>query len=350
MLHATRRLLSESLHPLERGAAVELVSRRGGAGDAEALSPLLLADPVANADLLDPVARHGDKAVLERLFDRVVRNGRLVDGAPADLLWAFGRAGLEQARPVLFAHACEPDWVAAPAAVDGLVHLSPDGLEDQVRAAVGACAGKALFPEYLPALAGWIGDADLLDRFLVDDGRAELPSTDCVAGVILGVGLLGPVGRQRLHDLFWADHYPTIWSDAPEATGRAMRMTGLGVAGLAAELRARLAASDEAPPHWWFVLVNVMADHQIATHDTPPAWRFLPPPEPPLDLHRALFGANDGWDEGLDHQAFRRLDQDGGWLQHEIHALRRPIEDLIARQALAAELDAYSGSSTTAVP
>jgi hypothetical protein len=350
MLHTTRRVLAETLHPLERSAAVELVSLRGGAEDAEALLPLLLADPVANADLVDPVARHGGPAVAERLFDRFVADGRLVEGAPDSLLWAFGWAGLEQARPMLFAHAQEQNWDAAPAAVDGLVHLSSSGMENDVRAAVGTCVGKSLFAEYLPALAGWIGDEELVDRFLIDDGRTELPSTDCMAGVILAIGLLGASGRQRLHDLFWANHYPMIWSDQPYATGVAMRMTGLGVAALSVELRARLAATAETPPHWWFALVKVMADHQIATHDAPSAWRFLPPPETPLDLHRALFGPNDGWDEGLDHHAFHRLDQDGGWLQHEIHDLRRPIEDLILRQALVAELDAYSGSTTTAVP
>lgn len=348
MLHATRRLLTDDLHPLERGAAMELVSLRGGAEDAEALLPLLLADPAANAGLVDPVARHGDRAMIERLFDRFVADGRLVEGAPEALLWAFGRAGLERARSMLFRYACEPNWDAAPAAVDGLVHLSADGLEEQVRAAVGTCVGKSLFAEYLPALAGWIGDADLIDRFLVDDHTS--PSTDCMSGVVLGVGLLGAAGREKLHTLFWRDQYPMIWGDATVATGCAMRMTGLGVAELAAELRARLAASAEAPPHWWFAQVKVMADHQIATHDAPSAWGFLPPPETPLDLHRALFGPNDGWDEGLDHHAFHRLEQDGGWLQHEIHGLRRPIEDLIAREALVAELDVYSGSTTTAVP
>lgn len=350
LLQATCRLLTETLHPIERAAATELVSRRGGPEDAEALLPLLLDDPVAHADFIDPVVRHGDRAMVERLFDRFVANDRLIDGAPDALLWAFGWAGLEQARPMLFHYACEQNWDAAPAAVDGLVHLSPSGMETEVRTAVETCVGKSLFAEYLPALAGWIGDAELVDRFLVDDGKTELPSTDCMAGVILAVGLLGPAGRQRLYDLFWANHYPMIWSDQPCATGVAMRMTGLGVAELAAELRARLAASAEAPPHWWFALVKVMADHQIGSHDAPPPWRFLPPPETPLDLHRALFGPNDGWDEGLDHHAFHRLDQDGGWLQHEIHNLRRPIEDLIRREALEAELGGYSGSTTTAVP
>lgn len=344
MLNATRRLLARTLHPLERGAALELISLRGGAADAEALSPLLLADPESHGDLVDPVVRHGDAAVVEQLFDRFVTDGRLVQGAPIALLRAFGWAGLERARPVLFTHACEQNWDAAPAAVDGLVHLSPDGMEAEVRTAVEACVGRMLFAEYLPALAGWIGDAELLDRFLVEDGRTELPSTDCMAGVLLGVGLLGPAGRQRLHDLFWADHYPMIWSDQPDATGRAMRMTGLGVVDLAAELRSRIGASEASPPFWWFVLVRAMAEHQIAIHDAAPIWRFLPPSEAPLDLHRALFGPNDGWEEGLDHHAYHRLGDDGAWLSIEINRLRRPLEDLIWRDALIAELDGRTGS------
>ena len=75
MLHATRRLLTDDLHPLERGAATELVSLRGGAEDAEALLPLLLADPVAHADLVDPVAPPGDRALTQPLLGRIVADG-----------------------------------------------------------------------------------------------------------------------------------------------------------------------------------------------------------------------------------------------------------------------------------
>ncbi|HYC97807.1 hypothetical protein [Brevundimonas sp.] len=346
MLHATRRLLTDTLHPLERAAAIELISLRGGPGDAEALLPRLLADPVGDGGLVEPIARHGDKAMVERLFDRFVADGRLVEGAPHDLLWAFGWAGLEQARPVLFAHACEANWDAAPAAVDGLVQLPPDGMEDQVRAAVQTCVGQWLFAEYLPALAGWIGDVELVDRFLVDDGGTDLPSTDCMAGVVLAVGLLGPVGRQRLHDLFWTDQYPSIWDESVCATGRAMRLTGLSVLDLATGLRARLQDPDQKPPHWWFVMVCDMARHQAASHGFPPVWRFLPPHEPALDLHHALFGRNDAWEEELGRLAMERLGVDGEWLSGDIHALRRPIEDLVRRGALQAELDACSRFTT----
>lgn len=337
MLHATRRLLTDTLHPLERGAAIKLVSLRGGPEDAEALLPRLLADPVDKGGMVEPIARHGDKAMVERLFDRFVVDGRLVEGAPHDLLWAFGWAGLERARPILFTHACAANWDAAPAAIDGLVQLSPDGMEDQVRAAVQTCVGKWLFAEYLPALAGWIGDAELVDRFLIDDGKTDLPSTNCMAGVVLAVGLLGPAGRQRLHDLFWTSQYPTIWDESVLATGRAMRLTGLSVLDLATELRARLQHPELKPAHWWFVLVRNMALHQAETHGVPPVWRFLPPPEPALDLHRALFGPNDAWEEELGRPAMERLGVDGEWLSGEIHDLRRPIEDLIRREALLAE-------------
>ena len=340
MLHSTRRLLTETLHPLERDAVVDLVALRGGPEDAEALLPLLLADPTANADLIEPVARHGDTAMAERLFDRFVQGGRLLEGAPESLLWAFGWAGLERARPVLFTHACEPNWDAAPAAIDGLVQLSPDGLEDQVRAAVQTCVGKWLFAEHLPALAGWIGDAELIDRFLINDGKTELPSTDCMAGVVTAIGLLGSAGRQRLWDLFWNGPYPSIWYEPVRQTGRAMRMTGLSVLDLATELRARLQDPAVEAEHWWVVLVRDMAEHQIANHGGPPIWRFLPPHEPALDLFKAVLGPNDGWDEGLDHLARQRLGDNGEWLSGEIYALRRPIVEVIAREALLAELEA----------
>ena len=336
MLRSTRRLLTEDVHALERSALIEVVSARGDAADAEALAPRLLADAEPQWDLLDPVVRHGDAATVERLHDRFVTGDRLAEGAAPELLWAFGWAGLERARPMLFDYAREMNWDTAPAAVDGLVQLSPAGLEDEVRAAVETCVDRNLFPEYLPALAGWIGDAELVDRFL-HDGHTS-PSTDCMAGVVLAVGLLGAAGRPRLHELFWNGPYPSIWYEPVGAAGRALRLTGLGVADLAAELRTRLEDPELKPPHWWFVLVRDMARHQVETHDAPPVWRFLPPSEPPLVLHRALFGPNDGWDESLSHHAFHRLEGDGEWLSGEIHDLRRPIEDLIRRDALIAEL------------
>lgn len=341
MLYSTRRLLTETLHPLEESAVLDLVARRGGPEDAEALLPRLLSADEPDWSLVDPVVRCGDRAMVEALYDRFVKDGELVEGADPDLLWAFGWAGLEQARPMLFRSVLEMDWDRPPRALDGLVHLSPEGLQDQVRAAVRPLVGQSLFAEFVPALAGWIGEAELLDPFVYYDGRTPTPSTSCMSGVVLGLGLLGAAGRSRLHHLFWDSQYPIIWDDAARATGMAMRMTGLTVADLAAELHARLAASDERPEHWWFVLVHSMARHHAAEHGAPPAWRFLPPVEPALDLFHAVFGPGDGWtDDSLPDLATKRLGLDAEWLSGEIHDLRRPILDLVARDVLLAELDA----------
>lgn len=337
MLHSTRRLLTEDLHPPEREALVGVVSMRGGGDDAEALFRHLLSDPAANWDLLDPIVRQGDAAMVQRLYDRFVDEDRLVEGADPQLLWAFGWAGLEETRPMLFRHACEMNWDKAPAAVDGLVHLSPVGLEDEVRAAVASCGGRMLFPEYLPALAGWIGDVDLLDPFL-RDGGGENPSSDCMAGIILAIGLLGPEGRGRLHDLFWTSDHPWIWNDQPRATSVAMRAVGLTTADLALELRSRLKASEAEPPHWWFCLVRCMGSQQIADRGRPAAWRFLPPPEPLLDLWTALFGGD--FSEGLGQVAFDRQPSEGGWINKEYFELQSAIENLIPHEILVAELTA----------
>lgn len=341
MLHSTRRLLTGNLHPLERDAAVELVSQRGGPEDAEALLPRLLDADEPDWSLIDPVVRCGDRAMVEALYDRFVKGGELAEGADPDLLWAFGWAGLGRARPMLFRSVLEMDWDLAPRALDGLVHLSPKGLEDQVRAAVRPLVGQSVFAEFVPALAGWIGEAELLDPFVYYDGRTLTPSTTCMSGVVLGLGLLGPAGRSRLSHLFWEDQYPMIWDDAARATGMAMRMTGLTVTDLAAELRTRLASSDDSPEHWWFVLIRDMAAHQARTHATPAAWRFLPPSEPALDLFHAVFGPDGGWtDDSLPELAMKRLGLDAEWLSGEIHDLRRPILDLVARDVLLAEMDA----------
>lgn len=335
MLHSTRRLLSEDVHPFERSALVEIVAARGGPADAEALAPRLLAAAEPIWDLLDPVVRHGDAAMVSRLYDRFVADDRLIKGADPQLLWAFGWAGLEQARPMLFHYAQEQNWDAAPAAVDGLVHLSPAGLEDEVRAAVETCVGHNLFAEYLPALAGWIGDADLVDRFLIADHTS--PSADCMAGVILAIGLLGAAGRGRLHRLFWTSDYPWIWNDNPRATGQAMRLTGLGVADLARELRARL-ETDAEPAHWWFSIVRCMAAQQAAAWSAPAPYRFAPAPERPLELWSAVFGQDDTLEEDLGYIAHQRLGLNGEWLSGEIADLRAPLERLVVQEALLAEL------------
>lgn len=336
MLHATRRLLTEDVHPFERSALVEIVATRGGPADAEALAPRLLADAEPRWDLLDPVVRHGDPALVGGLYDRFVVDERLIKGADPQLLWAFGWAGLEHARPMLFHYAREPNWDAAPAAVDGLVHLSPAGMEDEVRAAVAACVDRNLFPEYLPALAGWIGDVALVDRFL-RDGGGETPSSDCMAGVILAIGLLGPAGRDRLHHLFWTSDSPWIWNENPRPTGLAMRLTGLGVVDLARELRARL-ETDAEPAHWWFSIVRCMAAQQAAAWSAPAPYRFAPPPERPLELWSAVFGQDDTLEEDLGYIAHQRLGLNGEWLSGEIADLRAPLERLVVQEALLAEL------------
>lgn len=346
MLNSTRRLLTEDLHPFERSALVEIVAARGGPVDAEALSPRLLAnEPLW--DLLGPVIRHGDAIVARRLYDRFVADDRLIDGADPQLLWAFGWAGLEQARPMLFRYAQEPNWETAPAAVDGLVHLSSAGMEDQVHAAVQTCVGRTFFPEYLPALAGWIGAADLIDRFLGGDQTS--PSADCMAGVILAIGLLGPAGRDRLHHLFWTNDYPWIWNDNPHATGLAMRLTGLGVVDLALELRTRL-GTDAEPQHWWFSIVRSMAAEQIAAWSAPAPFRFAPPPESARDIWNAVFGEVDDLEEGLGHIAHRVLGSNGEWLSGEIFDLKRPLEMLARQEGLLSEFAPYAASTTTAVP
>lgn len=344
MLNSTRRLLTEDLHPFERSALVEIVASRGGRADAAALSPRLLTDAEPQWDLLGPVVRHGDAAMAGRLYDRFVVADRLIDRADPQLLWAFGWAGLESARPMLFHYAREPDWGAAPgardwdmapAAVNGLVHLSPAGMEDEVRAAVEACVGRTFFPEHLPALAGWIGDAELIDRFLIDDHTS--PSSTCMAGVILAIGLLGPAGRDRLHRLFWTSDYPWVWNETPRSTGLAMRLTGLGVADLARELRTRL-ETDAEPQHWWFSIVRCMAAQQTAAWSAPAPYRFAPPAERPLEMWTAVFGQNDTLEEDLGDIAHQRLGLNGEWLSGEIADLREPLERLVRQEALLAEL------------
>ena len=341
MLNATRRLVAEPglRHP-ERDALLDVIAVLGTAEDAGALLPVFMAAPDDQYDLVDPMVRLGDRPMAERLHAAFVVDGALKPGAPHDLLWAFGWAGMEQTRDMLFRYAVGPEWHESTSAVLGLLHLPLDGLEDDIRRAAAACFGKSLIQEYLPALVGRIGDVDLMHRLIAD--AREHASTDCFAGILLGAALLGPPGRAVFEDMIWDLSLESGLHQA-QATATGMGLLGLTVTDLTTWLRTRIAEAPEALTHQHFSTLREIALCYVASPPSSGPLRFMPPRrERMIDVWRAVAGEDILGEDSLKEIAHRMFSEDAAWMRDEFRKLERRIELQMYDEALLADLPPMS--------
>lgn len=341
MLNATRRLVSEPglRHP-ERDALLDVIAVLGTPEDAEALLPVFVAAPDDQYDLVDLLVRLGDRPMAERLHAAFVADGALKQGAPHDLLWAFGWAGMDRTRDMLFRYAVGPEWHESTSAVLGLLHLPLDGLEDDIRRAAAACFGKSLFQEYLPALVGRIGDEELMHRMIAD--AREHASTDCFAGILLGAALLGPPGRAVFEDMVWDLSLESGLHQA-QATAMGMGLVGMTVTDLATWLRTRIAEAPETLEHRHFSTLREIALCYVSSSPSSSALRFMPPRQEQLiDVWRAVAGEDILGDDSLKEIAHRMVSADASWMRDEFRKLERRIELAMHDEALLADLSSIT--------
>ena len=337
MLNATRRLLAEPglRHP-ERDALLDVIAVLGTPEDAEALLPVFMAAPDDHYDLVDPLVRLGDLPMAERLHAAFVADDALKPGAPHDLLWAFGWAGMEQTRDMLFRYAVGREWHESTSAVLGLLHLPLDGLEGDIRSAAAACFGKSLFQEYLPALVGRIGDVDLMHRLIAD--AREHASTDCFAGILLGAALLGPPGRDVFEDMVWDLSLESGLHQA-RATAMGMGLLGMTVTDLTTWLRTRIAEAPETLKHQHFSTLRKIVMCHVSSPPSSSALRFMPPRrERMIDVWRAVVGDDILGKDSLTEIAHRMFSEDASWMRDEFVALEARIESRMYDEALLADL------------
>ena len=337
MLNATRRLLAEPglRHP-ERDALLDVIAVLGKPEDAEALLPVFMAAPDDHYDLVDPLVRLGDLPMAERLHAAFVADDALKPGAPHDLLWAFGWAGMEQTRDMLFRYAVGREWHESTSAVLGLLHLPLDGLEGDIRSAAAACFGKSLFQEYLPALVGRIGDVDLMHRLIAD--AREHASTDCFAGILLGAALLGPPGRDVFEDMVWDLSLESGLHQA-RATAMGMGLLGMTVTDLTTWLRTRIAEAPETLKHQHFSTLRKIVMCHVSSPPSSSALRFMPPRrERMIDVWRAVVGDDILGKDSLTEIAHRMFSEDASWMRDEFVALEARIESRMYDEALLADL------------
>ncbi|MEH6665633.1 MAG: hypothetical protein V7678_12330 [Brevundimonas sp.] len=337
MLNATRRLVAEPglRHP-ERDALLDVIAVLGAPADAEALLPVFMDAPDDRHDLVDLLVRLGDSPMAERLHAAFVADDALKPGAPHDLLWAFGWAGMAQTRPMLFRYAVEGDWHESTAAVLGLLHLPLDGLEDDIRQAAAAGLGKSLFREYLPALVGRIGDAELMHRLIAD--ARQHASTDCLAGILLGAALLGPPGRAVFEDMVWDLSLESGLMQA-RAAAMGMDLLGITVSDLTGWLRTRIAEAPETVEHWHFSTLREIVLCHLSSPPSSSPLRFMPPRrERLIDVWRAVAGEDILGEDGLAAIADRMVGAEAAWIRDEFTSLEQRIVMQVHREAMLAEL------------
>jgi hypothetical protein len=282
-------------------ARAAVVARYGGPEDADALLDLFLEDPTdaRRAEVPTALMRIGTADTAARLMSACVAAGRLKEGVAESVLHALGFLGLAEARDVLWAHARGSGWYEQRAAALGLLNLACDGLESDIEAAIRNCAGKNLFPEFLPVLAHKAGNPDLLGT-IFELGRT-IASTDCNGGIVYGVALYGERGRAHLDDILFDPN----WEAFGGGTGtqvwasHAFRHLGGSLAELARRIRAGAETRTAAGPEYrlcvWLALAECWLDDRLS-----PLRNERYPDEPAADVSAAAFDwSSDHTDDSL---------------------------------------------------
>lgn len=296
ILEATHRLIdgsaSAGVHWREREVLVRTVIRLGSIEDARALWQAFVHEPERFRDTVPALMAHADEAMATGIFAAMTTaDGRLREGGPAELLHLFGYCGIAQAERMLWEYArgdgtwtseCEP-------AVRGLLHLPCTSLRGEITATILGYRGESLFPEYVPALAAKTGRSDLLE-VLVEMG--DTASTDCNAGIVLGIALYGDAGRDRFSEAIWSPAWEAggTGTGTVRATHDGLCVLGLSLRELFAEWERR-AGEGADPLHGAVLLTNLLRERLQRPHT---GLRFAPqPPDTFADVHAALYGVAD---------------------------------------------------------
>ncbi|MEN1984622.1 hypothetical protein [Paenibacillus hubeiensis] len=244
MIQTTSKLLERLKSNTAPDAAIidahcKVISNYGDRSDAAALLRVFMERPedYRYTALLGPVMRCGDRDLAEQLYRFAFEHGRLKPEMPSELLHVLGYMEYPLDTNYLVDCVLEGDWYLSKDACLALLHLSCEEQHHRLEEAVEQVVGQAIFSEFLPALCvKWAPAADMVPRLVEWGNRA---STDCNAGLVLGIALYGPSQKEVLKRLLLEPR----WDLCQNGTGShwwaymAMPLTGLSVRELIAELR-----------------------------------------------------------------------------------------------------------------
>ncbi len=208
MLQHTERLIRLLRSQPRLPAAIlssycQVIALYGEREDAAALFRLFLEQPgdYRHVMVLNPVMRCGDPALAEEIDRDCFEQSRLKDDMPSDILHVLGYMGYEKYTDYMVDCIGMDDWYLSKDACLGLMHL-PIGPhhEDRLRAEMEKVYGQPLFSEFLPALSFKFSGPEIVPRLQAWGDQA---STDCNAGILLGIAAYGESQRERMKQLLW---------------------------------------------------------------------------------------------------------------------------------------------------
>lgn len=183
-----------------------IISMYGDKEDAAALFHIFTEQPsdYRRTLLLDSVMRCGDLALAEEVDHFCFDQGQLKEGMPSEVLHVLGYMGYEKYIDYMVDCICANDWYLSKDACLGLLHLPCESYQERLESELEKVYGQPLFPEFLPALSFKFTNEQIVPRLLA---WGEQASTDCNAGLILGISMFGRTQKEQikyiLMEPFW---------------------------------------------------------------------------------------------------------------------------------------------------
>lgn len=298
MMHATTKIAQlvttgqHSLLPLY----TDLVTKYGTVEDADYLLPLFV--QTKEVQLLKPLQACGNYATADTLFQQAVEKGTLKAGFPPQTFKALGYLQHAATEDVLLEYykglfTSKGDWDLHVAVCLALLNYSCAGYETIIQHEIEKCLEEWLFPELIPVLACKTGDETLLKK-MYEHGSTKA-SSDASAGLLLGMALYGPNGKELFKKAIWNE----AWEAGSASTGnRQYAMMGMGYLQLSfAELLADatvLVKDGNGRLTYPFFLLESLLEANLAKPVVYDVRSIPPPPETFAQVYQTIFEPEDG--------------------------------------------------------
>lgn len=278
-----------------------LISKYGDREDAAALFRIFAERPsdYKRELLLDPIMRCGDLALTEEIDPFCFEQGRLKEGMPSEVLHVMGYMGYEKYINYMVDCIGANDWHLCEDACLGLLHLPCESHGERLESELDKVYGQPLFPELLPALSFKFANEQIVSRLLA---WGEQASTDCNAGLILGISMFGSTQKTQIKSILMEP----FWEMYSSGTGShwwgymSMQMVELTFSELISDLKAQTPVArkhaehtpDERTLEHRLDVLHDLLELKLA--DVPHPVRFSPlNQESVIELYQELFQWSD---------------------------------------------------------
>ncbi|GHO41855.1 hypothetical protein [Ktedonospora formicarum] len=343
LLPATKALIDftryDSLHWSLADAYVATIARFGSIEDARLLLAAFLVNPAKRAYMLTPIRVLGNDELAHELFLQCVHHGRLRDEMPEDILLCLGYMGYVPVEPLLWKYVSQEGdhdnhgYHYMRAACLGLLHLPCVELKEAIATAITSHYSKNWWnAELLPALASKTGNSSLLEELY--QWGVTTASTDCNAGLVLGIALYGEKGSAYFKRLLWNPD----WEAHASATGTRLytylgcRYLGISLLDLYAELQTHIQhGSPQKQIRHGFSLVEAMLSCFLDDNVLP--LKFLPvSPVSAQSVYEALFlWSHPNKDDSIIGLVDQLVESDADTRQSLRHTLYELEQSLLVR-------------------